>query len=97
MTRRNLAVGVAILAALATLMVLAARTLFERIEETVDRGYRGEAGVHSFFALKELFLSMGVETRTVADLRRLPPADHVLWIATPIRGTPPRRSLTVSI
>lgn len=88
---RRLAVRAAFLAGLAGLLVLAARTLFERVEETVDRGFSGEAAIHDFYALKELFSSMGIEARAVADLRRMPPTDHVLWIATSIRGSQSRR------
>ncbi len=75
----------------AGLLLRWARPLFEKTEEVVDRGYSGEAAIHPFFALKELFLELGIETRTVSDLRRLPPPDHVLWIATPARGSQPDR------
>lgn len=91
MSRRQRALVAILGAGAAALLLLLARNLFERVEETVDRGYSGEAAIHPFFALKELFSEMGIPTRTVSDLRRLPPADHVLWIAAPTRGSQPER------
>ncbi len=77
-------------AAAAVALALVASLLFERVEEVRYRGYRGEAAVHPYYALKQLFQRLGVATRTVSDLRRLPPIDHVLWVAAPSRQSTDR-------
>ena len=71
MSRRRQAVAAAVGTVAVALLLLLARNLFERVEDTVDRGYSGEAAIHPFFALKELFSEMGVPTRTVSDFRSL--------------------------
>ncbi len=65
--------------------------LFERVEEVVDRGYRGKAAIHPYYALEQLFESSGLPTRSLPRLRILPPLDHVLWIATAKRSTNSQR------
>ena len=72
-------------------MLWLASNLFVRTEEVVDRGYRGEAATNPYLALQELFLSLGIPTRTVSSLRRLPPFDHALWIVAPTRRAQPDR------
>ncbi len=71
----------------ACVLIALAWTLLERVEEVVDRGYSGEAALHPYFALGELFRCADIPVRSLSRLRRLPPRDHVLWVAAPSRGT----------
>ncbi len=88
-SRKKVGIGIACIAAV--LLLWLASNLFVRTEETVDRGYRGQAATNPFYALQELFRSQGIPTRTVSDLRRLPPRDHALWLVAPTRRARPER------
>lgn len=67
--------------------------LFERVESTVERGFRGEAAHLRLYALQEMFESLGVPTTHTARLRGLPDTDHVLWLATESRNAAVERVL----
>lgn len=87
MRRRFVLVSVAVV--LVALIAVAARWLIEPVEETVDRGYQGEAAVNPYLALETLYREIGVPARSVAGLPRLPPTDRAIVLATPQRGSGP--------
>lgn len=62
--------------------------LFERVESRIDTGFQGEAARLHLFAFQEMMKTLGIPTRHVPSLRRLPPTDHVLWVAAESRHSP---------
>lgn len=60
--------------------------LYERVPVDEPVLLRGEPAVNPYYALEAMLDAMGVEARSVANLREPPPRDHVLFLGAPTRG-----------
>lgn len=79
--RKAALVASILIALLAATVVLARYFLFEKVTETVEREYSGEAAYNPYFALRELYTGLGADARTISGLQSLPPTDHTLILA----------------
>ncbi|MEM8933085.1 MAG: DUF4350 domain-containing protein [Acidobacteriota bacterium] len=85
-------VAIVVLLVLGALGLAVAKMLFEPVERSVERGYQGEAAINPYLAFQETLRALGVPTRSVTSLPRLPKTDHVLVMAAPQRGSGPAGS-----
>lgn len=68
----------------------------EYYEETLEVGYQGEAALNPLLAAERLCERLGLEARTDAGLRDLPPVDHTLVLRSRLQSLGPgttRRTL----
>lgn len=82
MSRQRALLGFLVLMLL-VIGVVAWPYLFEKVEETVEGPYEGEAAKNPLFALQEMLRRLDVPTESQPQLKQLPPADHVLVLASP--------------
>lgn len=77
---------------LAVLLVAFFLTTYHRVEEEIELGYQGAARSNPLLAAERLFTRLGVPARTLAaGPATLPPTDHALLLASPVRTLPAER------